>query len=117
MEKVIIWHNPRCRKSREGLNYLKEKGIEPVIFDYLKEGIPADELADLIKKSGLPVEAFIRSNEKEYRELGLKGKSLTAEEFARIAANHPRLLQRPIVVYGDRVVLARPASEIDKLFT
>ncbi len=116
MDKVIIWHNPRCRKSREGLNYLREKGIEPVIYEYLKEGIAANELADLIRRSGLPVEAFIRTNEKPYRELGLRGRSLSPEEFARIAANHPKLLQRPIVIYRDRVVLARPASEIDKLF-
>ena len=115
MEKVIIWHNPRCRKSREGLNYLKEKGIEPEIYDYIKNGINPDELAEIIRKSGLPVEAFIRTNEKEYRELGLKGKQLSAEEFARIAAEHPRLLQRPIVIKGDRVVLARPADRIDAL--
>ncbi len=116
MARVVIWHHPRCRKSREGLNYLREKGIDPVIFDYLREGFSPDELAQLIRKSGLPVEEFIRTNEKEFRELGLKGRSLTAEAFAQIASEHPRLLQRPIVVYGDRVVLARPVERLDALF-
>ncbi len=116
MANVIIWHNPRCRKSREGLNYLKEKGIEPEIYDYMKQGINPEELAAIIRKSGLPVEEFVRSNEKEYRELGLKGRQLSPEEFARIAAEHPRLLQRPIIIKGDTVVLGRPVSRIDAIF-
>ncbi len=116
MEKIIIWHNPRCRKSREGLNYLKSKGVEPEIYDYMKAGINAEELAALIRKSGLPLKEFIRTNEKEYKALGLKEKDLTPETFARIAAEHPRLLQRPIVIKGERVVLGRPVERIDALF-
>ncbi len=115
MENVIIWHNPRCRKSREGLKYLQDKGIEPVIFDYMKNGINPEELAEIIRKSGQPLSDFIRTNEKEYRELGLKGKELTPEEFARIAAEHPKLLQRPIVIKGDKVVVARPPERIDDI--
>ncbi len=115
MENVIIWHNPRCRKSREGLKYLQDKGIEPVIFDYMKNGINPEELAEIIRKSGQSLSEFIRTNEKEYRELGLKGKELTPEEFARIAAEHPKLLQRPIVIKGDKVVVARPPERIDDI--
>ncbi len=115
MENVIIWHNPRCRKSREGLKYLQDKGIEPVIYDYVKNGINPEELAEIIRKSGQPLSDFIRTNEKEYRELGLKGKELTPEEFARIAAEHPKLLQRPIVIKGDKVVVARPPERIDDI--
>ncbi len=115
MENVIIWHNPRCRKSREGLKYLQDKGIEPVIYDYMKNGINPEELAEIIRKSGQPLSDFIRTNEKEYRELGLKGKELTPEEFARIAAEHPKLLQRPIVIKGDKVVVARPPERIDDI--
>ena len=115
METVIIWHNPRCRKSREGLKYLQEKGIEPVIYDYIKNGINPQELAEIIRKSGQPVTEFIRTKEKEYRELGLKDKSLTPEEFAQIAAKYPKLLQRPIVVKGDKAVLARPPERIDAI--
>jgi arsenate reductase len=115
MEKVIIWHNPRCRKSREGLEYLKGKGIEFEIFEYLKEGFQPEELARIIRNSGQPLKEFIRTNEKEYRELGLKGRELTVEEFAAIASKYPKLLQRPIVVRGNRAVLARPPEKIDEI--
>ncbi len=115
MAEVKIWYNPRCRKSREGLQYLRDKGIEPEIYDYIKEGIDPDELAQVIRMSGQPLKDFIRRNEKEYKELGLKGKDLTVEEFARIAAEHPKLLERPIVVKGDKAVLARPAEKIEEI--
>jgi len=108
MEKIIVWHNPRCRKSREGVKYLEERGVPFEIYDYMKNGIDAGELARIIRKSGRPLAEFIRTNEKEYRELGLKGKELTPEEFARIAAEHPKLLQRPIVIRGEKAVVARP---------
>ncbi len=115
MTEVKIWYNPRCRKSREGLQYLRDKGIEPEIYDYIKEGIDPDELARVIRMSGQPLKDFIRRNEKVYKELGLKDKELTVEEFARIAAEHPKLLERPIVVKGDKAVLARPAEKIDEI--
>jgi len=115
MEKVIIWHNPRCRKSREGLQYLQNKSVEPEVFDYMKTPFSSEELAEIIKLSGQPVEEFIRRNEKEYKTLGLNKRKLSIVEFAEICSNHPRLLQRPIVIKGSSVVLARPASKIDEI--
>ncbi len=115
MEKVIIWHNPRCRKSREGLKYLQEKGVEPEVFDYMKQGINPEALVEIIRKSGQPLSEFMRTNEKEFRELGLKGKTVTPEEFAQIAAQHPRLLQRPIVIKGNKAVVARPPERVDEI--
>jgi arsenate reductase (glutaredoxin) len=115
MDNIKIWHNPRCRKSREGLQYLRDKGIEPEIFDYLKEGIDADDLIRVIKMTGQAVTDFIRTNEAEYKELGLKGKELSIEEFAHIAAKHPRLLQRPIVVQGNKAVMGQPANKIAEI--
>ena len=115
MEKMIIWHNPRCRKSREGLQYLLDKGVQPEIFDYMKTAFSPQKLAEVIKLSGHPVEEFIRRNEKEYKELGLNKKKLSVLEFAEICSKHPRLLQRPIVINGSSVVLARPASKIDEI--
>jgi len=115
MENIIIWHNPRCRKSREGLQYLKDKGIEPEIYEYLKAGIDADELARLIKMTGQPVENFIRTNEADYKKLELKGKELSIEEFATIAAEYPKLLQRPILVKGNKAVLGQPKDRIERI--
>ena len=115
MEKVIVWHNPRCRKSREGVKYLEEKGISFELYDYMKNGIDPEELARIIRTSGQPLSDFVRTNEKEYRELGLKGKELSPEEFAKIAAEHPRLLQRPIVIKGEKAVVARPPQRADEI--
>lgn len=115
MNEVKIWHNPRCRKSREGLQFLENKNISPLIIDYMKEGIDAQKLTEIIKMSNQPLKDFIRTNEKEYKELGLKGKNLSVEEFAKIAAAHPKLLQRPIVIKGNRAVMGRPASRIEEI--
>ncbi len=115
MANVVVWHNPRCRKSRAGVKYLEEKGVDFEIVDYIKNGVDAEELARIIRLSGRPVSEFIRTNEKEYRELGLKGKELSPEEFAQIVAEHPKLLQRPIVVSGEKVVLAQPPERVDEI--
>ncbi len=114
-ENVKIWHNPRCSKSRQGLEYLKNKTNEFDIYDYMKEGIDPDELARVIEMSDQPLEDFIRTNEPEYKELGLKDKKLTPREFAEIAARHPKLLQRPIVIKGGKAVVARPAAKMDEI--
>ena len=98
MEKVIIWHNPCCRKSREGLPYLQEKGVKPEIFDYMKTPFSSGELSRIIELSGQPVDEFIRRNEKEFKALRLNERKLTVQEFAEIALKHPKLLQRPIII-------------------
>ncbi|MFQ5708149.1 MAG: arsenate reductase (glutaredoxin) [bacterium] len=115
MAKIKIWHNPRCSKSRAGLQYLHNKELEVEVFEYMKDEIDPAELARLIEQSGQPLEEFIRTNEPEYKALGLKGQSLTVEAFAKIAAEHPRLLQRPIIVKGDKAILGRPAARIDEI--
>jgi arsenate reductase len=100
VEKVIIWHNPRCRKSREGLQYLQEKRVKPEIFDYMKTPFSSGDLLRIIELSGKPVDEFIRKNEKEYKMLGLNKRKLSVAKFAEICSKHPRLLQRPIVIKG-----------------
>jgi len=115
MAKIQIWHNPRCSKSRQGLACLTDKDCDVQVFNYMTERIDAAELARIIRMSGQPLADFIRTNEPEYKELGLKEKNLTVDEFAELAAKHPRLLQRPIVIKGDRAVLARPVEKIDEL--
>ncbi|MCH8872954.1 arsenate reductase (glutaredoxin) [candidate division KSB1 bacterium] len=115
MPKIKIWHNPRCSKSRQGMEYLNEQNCDLEIMEYMKVEIEPDELADVIKMSDQPLQDFIRSNEPEYAELGLKDKNLTIEEFAQIAAKHPRLLQRPIIIKDGKAVVARPISKIDEL--
>ncbi len=115
MSKIKIWHNTRCTKSRQGLCYLEDKKIDVEIFEYLKETIDPKELAGIIKNSDHPLDDFIRKNEAEYKSLGLADKNLTVEEFADIAAKHPKLLQRPIIIKNNKAVIARPTEKIAEL--
>ncbi len=115
MTKVQIWHNPRCSKSRQGLQYLTDQKCEVSVFDYTKGEIDPEELVRVIEMSDHPLADFVRANEPEFKELGLDLKSLTVREFARLAAKHPKLLQRPIVIKAGKAIIARPASIIHEL--
>ncbi|NOY96573.1 MAG: polyphosphate kinase 1 [Chlorobi bacterium] len=109
-----IYHNPRCAKSRAGLEYLEKKGLDLEIKKYLVDGISVKELKGIIAKTGRPVSDFVRTQEKEYKK-NYKGKNLTGDEWIKILAENPKLLQRPIVVNGNRAVLAQPPEEVDKI--
>lgn len=111
---VTIYHNPRCRKSRAGLEYLLEKKLEPVIIDYINNPLTEEELEDLFKKLGTQPSAMIRTQEDFFRK-ELKGKEISEKQWLAILAEHPKLLQRPIVVKGDRAVFAQPPEKIDGL--
>ena len=115
MSDIRIWHNPRCSKSRAGLAHLQDLQCSFDVFEYTKDKIDAKELADVIKSSDHPVRDFIRMNEKEYKELGLDQQELTADHFAEIAAKHPNLLQRPIIIKDGKAIIARPASRINDI--
>lgn len=109
-----IYHNPRCSKSRNGLNYLTEKGFDFETKLYLTEGLNADELKDVISKTGKPVFDFVRTQEKVYKE-NYKGKNFTDDEWIKILVENPKLLQRPIVVNGDKAVLANPPENVEEI--
>jgi arsenate reductase (glutaredoxin) len=111
---ITIYHNSRCSKSRNGVTYLQDKGVEFNIRQYLDEPLSFDELKALIAKTGLKPEAIVRKEE-DYFKQNLEGKTLTDDEWIAEMVKEPRLIQRPIVESGDRAVLARPAEEIDKL--
>ncbi len=109
-----IYHNPHCAQSREGLRYLEKKGYELEVKKYLTEGITEEELRDIISRSGKKPFDFVRTQEKEYKEL-YKNRKFTDDEWIKVLAENPRLLQRPIVVNKNRSVLAIPPKEIDKI--
>ncbi len=114
-EKIIVWHNPRCSKSRNGVKYLDEKGIEYEIRRYLDEPPTAEEIKDVLHKLGMRARELMRTKEKIYRELDLK--SIEDEDtLIEAMAKHPKLIERPIVIRGDRAVIARPETKIDELF-
>ncbi len=114
MQNITIWHNPRCSKSRAGLAYLKDKGIEPNVVKYLDNPPSADELKDILSKLGMSAGELIRTKEAIYKELGLKE---VDDEEALIEAmcQNPKLIERPIVINANKAVVARPAEKIEEI--
>ena len=112
---MIIYHNPRCSKSRQSLTLLRENGVEPEVIEYLKT--PPDKLAltDLLKKLGLKAHEVVRTKEEVYEQLQLSADS-PADEILATIIKYPVLLERPIVVKGERAVIGRPPENVKALF-
>src|SRR4249919_3943747 len=106
-QKVRIYHNPRCSKSRETLALLREHGVEPEIIDYLETPPSAAEVEELLGKLGCEPHALLRTKEEPYARLKLSAKSSRAE-VAQAIAREPVLLERPIVVVSQRAAIGRP---------
>jgi len=115
MSEFVIYHNPRCGKSRTALALLRERGVEPEVVEYLKTPPDAPTLACLLAALGLPAEQLLRTGESVFKE---KYKGRTLDEAGWIAAMvaDPILIERPIVVRGDRAVVGRPPERIGELF-
>lgn len=109
-----IYHNPRCRKSRETLELLRQHGVEPQIVEYLKTPPSKEELRDILRKLGMKPEQLVRKGEARYKEQ-FKGKALSEEEWLEVLTQHPRLIERPIVVAGDKAVIGRPPENVLQL--
>ena len=107
MSEVTIYHNPRCSKSRQTLELLKEKSIEPEVVEYLKTPPNAAELKDILSKLGLSADELMRKKEAIYKELGLAGVS-DENELITAMVNNPKLIERPIVIKGDKAAIGRP---------
>jgi len=103
---VTIYHNPRCSKSRQTLEILKENGVEPVIVEYLTDPPSADELRRVIKMLGIAPRELMRP--KEAKEAGLDADSLTEESLIDGMIKHPAVIERPIVVSGTKAAIGRP---------
>ncbi len=111
---IQILHNPRCAKSRAGLKFLQEKGIEPEIIKYLDNPPTAKEFKEILKKMGAKPIDVLRKNEAIFKEY-YKGKEFTEEEWIEIMVNNPKLIERPIVINGNKAVLGRPAEKIEEV--
>jgi arsenate reductase (glutaredoxin) len=109
---VTIWHNPRCSKSRQTLELLHEKGIEPTVREYLKQPPSKAEVEKLIGLVGGDGRELIRDGEPQFKKLGRKKADLSRSDIARAIAEHPILLQRPIVVSGSRAAIGRPPEAV-----
>jgi len=109
--EVTIYHNPRCGKSRAGLKAVQDAGIEPKIIKYLDTKPNAEEIKDLLTKLGMKPIELVRVKEAIWKE-NYKGKELTDDEIINAMAENPKLIERPIVVKGDKAVLGRPTENI-----
>ena len=109
---VLIWHNPRCSKSRGTLELLKKKGVTPQIREYLKAPPSKAEVEKLLDMVGGEPTALIRDGEAEFKALKKKKADLSRADIVKAIAAHPVLLQRPIVVAGKRAAIGRPPEAV-----
>ena len=112
---VTIYHNPRCSKSRQTLQLLKDRGVAPRIVEYLKDPPDAAALRVLLKQLGLSARDVLRRAEAPYKELGLADPNMSEDELIAAIVANPILLERPIVVKGESAVLGRPPENVLKL--
>ncbi len=109
-----IYHNPRCRKSRETLQIINDKGADVEIIEYLKTPPTESELKEILKKLGINAKDLLRKGETIFKEK-YKGNEFTEDEWIKIMIENPTLIERPIVVKGDKAVLGRPPENVKKL--
>ncbi len=109
---IVVHHNPRCSKSRCAVELLGAKGIEPRIVEYLETPPSAEEIERLLRLLAIRPRDLMRKGEAEYRAAGLDDPKLSDTELVRAMAAHPILIERPIVVAGEKAVLARPPEAV-----
>lgn len=109
---ITLYHNPRCSKSRDALALLEQHGQPFQIIEYLKTPLSVTEIADLLSKLSLPIREIIRPKEEEFQQLGLADPAITEQQLLQAIANHPRLLERPIVVVNHKAAIGRPLANI-----
>lgn len=112
---VVVWHNPRCTKSRQALALLAERGVEPTVIRYLDDPPSATEIERVLGLLGVEPRALMRKSDGPYASLGLADTARTRAELVRAMAEHPILIERPVVIRGDRAVIARPTEKIEEL--
>ena len=112
---IKVYHNPRCRKSREALNFLEENNLDFEVVLYLNESLSEAELSELIKKLNIAPISLIRQEESIWKTQ-YKDKNLDNTALIRLMIEEPRLMQRPVVVVDNKAVIARPTEAINDLF-
>jgi arsenate reductase len=109
---VKIYHNPRCGKSRQTLQLLKDQGIEPEVIEYLKTPPSAQELDDILQKLGMEPRELMRKKEAEYKANGLDDASLDRQTLIQAMVNNPILIERPVVIAGGKAAIGRPPETV-----
>ncbi len=110
--KVTIYHNPRCTKSRQTLELLQSRGIEPEIIEYLKTPPGKNKLKEILKMLGLEPRDLMRKNEDEYKKAKLDNPKLSKDDLIEAMVKHPILIERPIVVANGKAAIGRPPEKV-----
>lgn len=105
---VVIYHNPYCSKSRATLVLLRENGIEPQIIEYLVNPPDAAELKNILDMLGIKAHELLRKGEADYKQLNLSDPALGQDAIIEAMLEHPRLIERPVVVNNGRAAVGRP---------
>lgn len=109
---VEIYHNPRCSKSRQTLQLLQNEGIEPEITEYLKTPPSRDELIIILDMLKMEPRDLMRKKEAEYKEANLDNPELTRDQLIQAMLDHPKLIERPIVIKDGKAALGRPPESV-----
>ena len=112
---MIVYHNSKCSKSRNALDFLREKGVDFLVVEYLKNPLSKEELKNIVAKLGIDPVDLIRKGEPEFKE-NFKNKSLTNNEWLDAMVKFPKLIERPIVLTDVKAIVARPTERINELF-
>jgi len=112
MPETVIWHNPRCSKSRGTLELLHERGIEPTVVDYRENPPDARELSRVLDLLGMQPRELMRRDEPEYAQLELDDPSLTRDQLIAAMVMHPILIQRPVVIANGKAAIGRPPEAV-----
>ena len=115
MNNVKIYHNPRCSKSRQALQLIKNHGVEPQVIEYLKEPLDKDELRSIAKSLGVRPKEFVRKNEAEFKENNLAGIAEKDSVLFEAMAKFPKIMERPIIISDLGAVIGRPPENVLKI--
>ena len=115
MTDLTLYHNPRCSKSRGALQLLEARGLHANVVRYLETPPSAAELKSLLGKLGITARDLLRSGEDEYKTLGLSDTSLSEAQLIEAMVKHPKLIERPILIAGDKAVIGRPPEKVREL--
>ena len=113
---AIIYHNPRCSKSRQTLELLKSRDIEPDVVLYLETPLSAEAIGDLLKKLGISARELLRKGEQAYKDHSLADQDLSEQQLIAAMVESPKLIERPIVVNDDRARIGRPPEQVLEIF-
>jgi arsenate reductase (glutaredoxin) len=115
-ERIKIYQKPTCSKCRTTIGMLRDRGADFDSINYYEKPLTVEELRKLIGKLGIAPRELLRKGEQVYRDLGLAKRELTDDELIQLMVENPDLIQRPIVVKGNKAVLGRPPENVDELF-